>query len=115
MQNVQEATPVVMVQPVPVARDEVGYFWHPDMPNFDEDQHAYLAWVEAQGLQLKIDDLEDYPSHPAHNRYFGDGSEDISDWVSERPAGDGWFTLAIHMTEDSAVWVWARRDDGSDL
>lgn len=110
MQNVQAAAaPLALIQPAPVARDQDGYWVHPEEPDFDEDWQAYKAWIVAQGLELKIDDLEDYPDHAAHHRYFEEGEADISDWVSERPAGEGWFTLSIHMTEDSAVWVWARR------
>ena len=102
-----------LIEAVEVTRDSEGYWSHPSMPNFNEDtpQSEYLDWLEAQQLEVKIDDLEDYDSHPAHNRYFGDIEADISDWQSERPRGDGWFTLTIHMTEDSAVWVWARRKE----
>ncbi|MFJ3048578.1 hypothetical protein ACIPEN_22315 [Herbaspirillum chlorophenolicum] len=114
--KIQQANESIeFIQPVQVVRDSEGYWCHPGEPDFDEDQEAYKAWIEAQGLELSVDDLESYPDHPAHNRYFGDGSADISDWHCEPPRGEGWFTLSIHMTEDSAIWVWARRHDGSDL
>ncbi|MFJ9451458.1 hypothetical protein [Herbaspirillum sp. NPDC101397] len=100
-----------LIQAVLVVRDSEGYWSHPGMPDFNEDtpQSEYLAWVEAQGLELSIDSLEDYDEHPAFERYFENGSPDIGDWTPEQPRGDGWFILSIHMTEDSAVWVWARR------
>lgn len=102
-----------LIEAVEVKRDSEGYWFHPDEPDFEEGQHKeYLAWLESQGLEYQIDDLEDYPDTlPAKIRYFEEGDADISDWNPERPAGDGWFILSIHMTEDSAVCVWVRRKE----
>lgn len=94
---------------VPVVRDAEGYWSNPGIPDFCEDWTAFSAWLEAQGIEWKIVDLEGYDEHPAYNRYFMDDDPNISDWTPAPPAGDGWHTFSIHMTEDSVVWVWARR------
>jgi len=101
-----------LIQPVEVCRDSEGYWTHPDVPEFEEDEYQkYLQWLKDQGLQYVVDDLEDYPdTTPAKIRYFEDGNADVGDWTPERPTGEGWFILSIHMTEDSAVCVWVRRD-----
>lgn len=102
--------PIVLIQPVPVVRDEEGYWVHPGEPDFHEDGAAYRDWLERQGLETSYKSLEfEDNDHPAYLRYFEEMSGDISDWNPSPPAGDGWWTLSIHQTEDSAVWVWARR------
>jgi hypothetical protein len=41
-----------LIGPVEVVRDEDGYWYHPDIPDFDEDAEAWKAWLEAQGLKV---------------------------------------------------------------
>nr|WP_314540090.1 hypothetical protein [uncultured Massilia sp.] len=100
-----------LIQPMPVQRDELGHWSHPGIPDFDEDHAAYKAWLQAQGLEIKYRMLEDEADdHPVYHAYFEQGEGDMSAWAPEAPAGDGWFTLSIHDTEDGPVWVWARRE-----
>lgn len=99
-----------LIKPAEVQRDTEGYWSHPGIPEFEEgEEDKFKAWVDSQGLVLSVDHLEDEnEDHPAVVKYFEEGSADISDWHPDRPAGDGWFVLSIHMTEDGAAWVWAR-------
>jgi hypothetical protein len=100
-----------LIEWAPVVRDAEGWYRHPDMPEFDEDHEAeYLAWLTAQGLDTAYATLEaEHDTHPAHIVYFDQAGTDVSDWHPEEPAGDGWFTLSIHDSEDGPYWVWARR------
>jgi len=105
---------IKLIEAAEVKRDDDGYWYHPDEPDFDEDIQKYNAWLEEQGLEIRYKSLEDEgESHPAHARYWPDnwedGSPNVSDWHPDQPAGDGWFTLSIHDTEDGPVWVWVRR------
>ena len=100
-----------LIEWAPVVRDAEGWYLHPDMPEFNEDQEAeYRAWLAAQGLETAYATLcgED-DKHPAYIVYFDQAGTDVSDWHPEEPAGDGWFTLSIHDSEDGPYWVWARR------
>lgn len=100
-----------LIEWAPVVRDAEGWYSHPDMPAFDEDQEAeYRAWLAAQGLETAYATLcgED-DKHPAYIIYFDQAGTDVSDWNPAPPAGDGWFTLSIHDSEDGPYWVWARR------
>jgi len=97
------------IGPMPVERDENGWWSHPGIPNFDEDHKSFSAWVKAVGLEVKYKCLESYPEHPLYDAWFERGECDASSWAPEAPAGEGWFTFSIHNTEDGPVWVWARR------
>ena len=102
---------VALIGPVPVERDKDGWWSHPGLPDLDEGQDAeYKAWLAAQGLvtshvSLEMEDL----THPVYIAYFDEESGSVADWNPEAPAGEGWFTLSIHDTEDGPYWVWARR------
>lgn len=97
------------IGPLPVERDEAGWWSHPAIPNFDDDFKAYKAWVKAVGLETTYKALESDPDHPLHDAWFERGECDASSWTPTPPAGAGWFTFSIHDTEDGPVWVWARR------
>jgi hypothetical protein len=99
------------IGPLPVDRDENGWWSHPAIPNFDEDVDSYLAWVKAVGLEMKYKALESDPDHPLYNAWFEEGEFNASSWAPEEPTGDGWFTFSIHDSEDGPIWAWARRVD----
>ena len=113
----QSAQPPILSQsweaigPVPVDRDENGWWSHPAIPNFDEDVDSYLAWVKAVGLEMKYKALESDPDHPLYDAWFENGECNASSWAPEEPTGDGWFTFSIHDSEDGPIWAWARRVD----
>jgi hypothetical protein len=99
------------IGPMPVGRDENGWWSHPAIPNFDDDVDSYLAWVKAVGLEMKYKALESDPDHPLYNAWFEEGECNASSWEPEEPTGDGWFTFSIHDSEDGPIWAWARRVD----
>ncbi len=100
-----------LIEWAPVVRDAEGWYRHPDMPEFDEDQEMeFRVWLAAQGLRITCAALEaEANTHPAHIAYFEQGGTDVSDWNPAPPAGDGWFTLSIHDSDDGPYWVWGRR------
>lgn len=99
-----------LIQPLPVQRDDTGWWWHPGLPDFDEDHQAYKAWMIAQGLETCFHSLENEDdNHPAYIAYFEQDACHVRDWNDEAPTGEGWFTLSIHDSEDGPQWVWVRR------
>lgn len=100
-----------LIEAAPVVRDGDGWFWHPDMPEFEEGQEDELrAWLATQGLELTYSALDgEDDTHPVYIAYFEQGQVDISDWNPEPPAGEGWFTLAIQDSDSGPHWSWARR------
>lgn len=40
------------IGPVDVVRDSDGWWWHPGIPEFDEDIEACKAWLDGQGLKV---------------------------------------------------------------
>lgn len=109
---------IEFINPISVVRDPDGYWSHVGVPNFDEgEDEQYKAWLKSQRLVIayKMLDGED-DTHPAYVSYFDHGDANISAWDPSPPAGNGWFTISIHDTEDGPAWVWARRelDIGTD-
>lgn len=103
--------PTTLIQSLPIARDSDGFWFHTGVPNFDEgEEEQYKAWLASQRLvtALKMLESED-DTHPVYVSYFDNGDPNISAWEPSAPAGDDWFTISIHDTEDGPVWVWARR------
>ena len=100
-----------LIEAVPVVRDADGWFWHPDMPDFEEGQEDdVIAWLAAQGLETTYRSLDsEDDSHPAYIAYFEQDGVDVSGWDPAPPSGDGWFTLSIHDSDSGPYWNWARR------
>jgi hypothetical protein len=101
---------IELIQPMPVERCKDGFWSHPGFPDFDENYSASREWMDAQGLTHSQTFLEsEDESHPAYHAYYEEECAGVVSWNPEPPAGDGWFTLSIHDTEDGPVWVWVRR------
>lgn len=101
-----------LIQPMAVTRDELGFWSHPDIPDFDEDGQAYRAWLKHQGLETSFASLEsEDDDHPVYKSYYHDDDPDpsVAGWNPDPPKGEGWFVLSIHDTEDGPYYVWARR------
>lgn len=102
---------IQLIQPYPVQRDEEGMFAHPDLPNFDEDPDKSKLWLQEQGLEICSVSLETDAPEEIADRYFASDSPDCSYWEPSMPAGEGWFCLAIHDTEEGGPYCfWARRE-----
>lgn len=102
-----------LIQPVEVQRDKAGFWYHPDIPDFDEGQETeYRAWLAEQRLDTRSLSLEyENDTHPAYVKYFEVGDPDCSEWNPALLDGEGWWLLAIGDTEDGPVATWARRLD----
>lgn len=102
--------PLPLVEATLARRDDDGWYCHPGLPDFDEDLQAYKAWLLAQGLETCFESLEsEDDNHPAYVAYYDESACHVRDWTCELPAGEGWFILSIHDSEDGPQWVWARR------
>lgn len=102
---------VVLIQPLPVQRDNCGNWTHPSLPDFGENcgYEPIARWLEAQGLDSHMVALEDDLTADEYDAWQAKGDYDAEGWEPTAPAGDGWFVLSIHDTEVSPVCWWARR------
>lgn len=101
-----------LIQPVEPVRDECGHWWHPGIPDFDEDMDAYAAWLNEQQLTTSTVWLESEDvDHPAYVSYFDNGDGDISTWQPAAPPGEGWFLLGIFDTEDGPAATFVKREE----
>lgn len=95
------------IAPLPVERDQYGYWTHPVYEEFcDGREHIptaeFNAWMDANGLEWTVDYRDEEEIDPTVDGY------DISKWQPEAPAGEGWFVGSIRDTEDGAVCIWLR-------
>lgn len=101
---------IILIQSVPVVRDENGMFLHPGLPLFEEgDGEAFKQWLADQGLIVKTASLE-YADEAIADRYFESHDPNCSHWEPDQPEGEGWFCLSINDTDDGPVCWWARRE-----
>lgn len=96
------------IYPAKVMRDADGYWDHPLLPDFNEDDRRYREWLSTHNLTVQSTCLSDDRNHPAHDRFFEAGENNIADWEPSRPPGDYWFLLWIGPTEDDIVATWAK-------
>lgn len=97
------------IEAAPVARDENGFWCHPDLPKFGEsDGDEYRAWVEHQQLKVHRVDMEDDASDELNRRVMESDIGATADWTPTSPGAD-WFLLTIHDTDDGPVAWFAYR------
>lgn len=97
-----------LIEKAEVARDENGYWSHPDIPEFDEDFDAFKAWLETQGLKVVGWHMDsDLESHP-----YYEGEPHCIGWEPECPPAYRWFLLGIFDTDDGPYVQWATREFG---
>lgn len=97
------------IEAAPVARDEYGMWYHPDLPGFDEGEgDKYRAWVEQQQIAVKRVDMEDDAPEELNDRVMDGHIEAMADWEPTSPGPD-WFLLSIADTEDGPVAWFASR------
>lgn len=96
------------IEPLPVQRDQYGYWTHPAYDEFCAGREHILsdefnAWMDANGIAWTAAYRDEEDIDPAVDGY------DISKWQPEAPVGEGWFVGSIHDTEDGAVCIWLRK------
>ncbi len=96
-----------LIEPAEVVRDEDGFFYHPCLPD-DDNEFIPIAWFTERGIETSAAEME-YDATPNEwDRYTETGEADCSYWEPSRPDGDGWFILMIGDTEDGPQCVWGR-------
>ncbi len=95
------------ITPLPVERNQYGYWTHPVYEEFC-DGREYISnedfnvWMKDKGLEWKVDYWDEEDIAPEVDGY------DLSAWEPKAPAGEGWFVGSIHDTDDGAVCIWLR-------
>ncbi|GAA5785096.1 hypothetical protein YWS52_14160 [Chitiniphilus shinanonensis] len=100
---------ITQIRPHPVERDQHGLWTHPLYPEFEEDITTealaqILADAGVHRIHVFAMDCDVEQEHPAMQAYLA-GDIDCTTWEPTTPAGDGWFLLSIHDTEDGPVAV----------
>jgi len=106
------------IEPMDVVRDAEGWWCHPHYlgePEWEDMEYIpldkYKAYIAARGIETTFTTMEG-DNDEEFERYCETGDADCSRWTPTPPAGDGWFMLSIHDTEDGPVCVWGRKVQG---
>ena len=100
-----------IIQPLPVERDEDGWWSHPDyLSEYDDEltEAQFQEWCLRHQVETKVSYMESDVSFEVFDAYMNDGQCDCSAWEIQHPAEPGWFILSIHDHEDGPVCVWGR-------
>lgn len=93
----------VEITPVPVKRDDMGYWKHPAMPPSWEEV-PMSSWLKRRGYTYTITLLIEPTGWVSRNIV----RDNISAFELRRPAGKGWFLWEINVNADGtpvAVWI----------
>ena len=99
----------VLIQQLPVERDKMGFWTHPQWP-FDGEENAIpKSWFPDNSLEVCTVEMENDGPEGLFETWADGGACDCTPWSPSSPCGDGWFTFSIHDTEDGPICVWVRR------
>lgn len=98
----------LLIQPLQVVRDEYGFWTHPAWPDDGDECALPLSWFGEHGMEYCVVEMENDAPEGMMEAWMDDADYDCTPWQPSKPAGDGWFTLSIHDTEDGPVCVWVR-------
>jgi hypothetical protein len=98
----------VLIQPMPVERDEIGLWTHPAWPKDGDEDAIPKSWFADQGLEAFLVELESDGPEEIVGQWFEQGLCDCTAWTPSMPPGTGWFVFSIHDTEDGPICVWVR-------
>lgn len=93
------------INPLPIKRDELGYWTHPEYAKFFGDRERvplleFDEWLNSMEMEYHIVELECADESPAQDRYFEKGDLDIHDWEPVRPrVKDGSLYLSTKLTK----------------
>ncbi|MBY5091880.1 hypothetical protein LJU39_13665 [Citrobacter freundii] len=91
------------IGPVPVERDEIGYWTHPAsalQPDWDESTppSEIKDWFMSHALEQRVVNLEDQ-NDDLFDRCL-ENFETLKEWEPTPPDGDGWFLFSIFDSEE---------------
>lgn len=99
----------VLIQPLPIERDEFGFWTHPQWPSAEDELIPY-SWFTERGLEVRETNFEYDAPEELQATWFHDGIPDCTAWEPTPPGGNGWFIFSIHDADDGPICVWVRRE-----
>lgn len=95
------------ITPVPVVRDENGYWMNPEVDTMLEV--GFEKELVSRGMEAYFTFLADEGNEVA-TRYSQECDLDaILDWDPQKPCGDGWFIASICYTKEGPACLWLRQ------
>ncbi|MEB0226308.1 hypothetical protein [Pseudomonas sp. 10S4] len=99
----------VLIQRLPVQRDDCGLWTHPAWPDDGEESAILKSWFAEHCLEFSLIELESDGPEEMVTEYFEQGLVNCTAWEPTMPPGNGWFIFSIHDTDDGPICVWVRR------
>ncbi|WP_420233221.1 hypothetical protein ACN079_01470 [Pseudomonas sp. ABY48] len=94
----------VLIQPLPIERDEFGFWPHPQWPSTDDELIPY-TWFTERGLEVRETNFEYDAPEELQATGFHDGIPNCTAWEPSPSSGDGWFIFSIHDADDGPICV----------
>lgn len=104
-----------MIEPVEVERDELGYWWHPALPEDVDEDFDIDKFVTEQGMETALIELDLDDPLQVSKIAFLEGIADVSNWEPNVPTGEDWFLIAIFDSEAGPYAYYARPRPTSSL
>src|SRR5688572_1971567 len=100
---------IVLIQQLPVERDEMGFWTHPAWPRDGDEDAIPKIWFAEQGLEILCSEMENDGPEGLFETWADEGLCNYMPWTPSNPPGEGWFIFSIHDTQDGPICVWVRQ------
>ena len=106
--NISTKTGLPMYDQSLVARSEEGMFWHPDLPDGDDDTNLWPL-VQAQGFEIAVVSGE-YDEDAFPEEVMSEGGDEyfaaLGAWNPATGEHEGWLIAAVFDSEDGpTAWL----------
>jgi hypothetical protein len=104
-------TPLFDPARLPVPDDKTGYFYHPDIPDDDDNESYDVAKaLNVLGFEWKTAEFEfDAPEELIEDYYERDDLTATARWAPTVPDGEGWMLVGKGDADDGPWALFVRR------
>ncbi len=93
------------------APDEMGFFYHPDLPDTGEDE-SILPHLQSMGFEASFLFMEHDAQQELNDAWYDGEQSAPTKWVPSVPEGEGWLLAAKYDTEDGPCAMFVRPMEG---
>jgi predicted RNase H-like HicB family nuclease len=93
------------------APDEMGFFYHPDLPDTGEDE-SILPYIQRMGFEASFLFMEHDAPQELNDAWYDGEQSAPTKWVPSVPEGEGWLLAAKYDTEDGPCAMFVRPMEG---
>lgn len=96
------------ILPIEPQRDAMGYYMHPGIPDFNDDNDALANWIYEQQLTINVQFLFEADKQSDEFKHYFEHGGNAEKWQPVQPDDSGWFMLSLFETDDGPVCWWTK-------